>query len=331
VAKRKTAQCSLQDHPTTFLMAGYELKQTAAAKLEERLKNTPSDLPCHLKLLGYYFKHSHSSKSAARKQLQSVSWMIEQMPEHETLGDPWAAIDKESNPSGYNKCKKLWLRQLAKSKDNVAVVSNAASFLRFDSRIAERLYRRAVILEPRNPDRSRDLAWFLRRLGRKNSPKMKDALAAIQDAVRKTKEPIRKYYLYDDLAEIAFDAGKWSIARSAAKKCVSLAGKFGKNWNDGNAIHDGNCTLGRLALRNGRLSKAIFHLNEAGKTGGSPQLDSFGPNMRFAQEMLRAGLREPVIEYLEACKRFWDGKSQNLSDCISQIERGKSPRLPRVI
>ena len=153
----------------------------------------------------------------------------------------------------------------------------------------------------------------------------------MQDALRKIQKPFRKWYLYDDLAEIAFDVGELAIAKNAALKSVSLAEKFGNDWYGGNAIHNGNCILGRLALHNGQLGKAIFHLNEAGKTRGSPQLDSFGPNMRFAQEMLDAGQKEPVIRYLEACKRFWYGNSKRLSDCISQIEQGKSLPLPRVI
>jgi tetratricopeptide (TPR) repeat protein len=323
--------CSFEDDPTVILMAGYELKQAAAAKLEQRLKHDPLDLPCRLKLLGYYSKTCFSSKSDARKQLGSILWMIEKMPEHKALGTPCPVTHKPFDPAGYDKCKRLWLAQLAKHKDNVAVITNAASFLRCDWRLAEKLYRQAIALEPKKAEWSRDLAWLLRLAASKDSPRMRRALAAIQDALRKTKEPARKRYLYDHLAEIAFDVGEWSMAQAAAKKSLSLVGKYGRDWYDGNAIHDGNCILGRLALRNGHLRRAVFYLDEAVKTCGSPQLNSFGPNMRFAQEMLRAGQREAVTRYLNACKRFWDGESESLSDCIAEIARGKSPRLPRVI
>jgi tetratricopeptide (TPR) repeat protein len=317
--------------PTNLVMTGYKLKPSAVAVLEERLKRDPSNINCRLKLMGYYFKTCHEVKSDSRKQLQCVLWMIEKIPDHETLGTPWAEVHKECNPQGYDKCKKLWLMQLAKYPDNVSIVTNAASFLRPDWRLAEKLYERAIALEPNNPFWYRKLALLLQRAVRKNSPRMRKALAAMQDAVRKTKELYRRRYLYDHLAEIAYEAGEWSVAENAAKKSLSLSGKIRKDWYDGNAIHNGNCILGRLALRSGQLKKAISHLDRAGQTYGSPQLNSFGPNMRFAQEMLRAGQREAVIRYLNECKRFWEGKSETLSDCIAQIERGKSPRLPRVI
>lgn len=307
---------------------GFSLSPEAAAVLESRLKECPSDLPCRLKLLGYYWRWRHGSKSAASKHLASVVWMIRRMPELEVLGDPYASVD---SPQGaYEKCKKTWLAQISKNKESVPVITNAASFLRFDLRLAETLYRKAIILDPENPAWSRDLAWRLRLGAKKNSARLKRAFVAIQDAIRKTDDPASKRYLYDYLAEIAFNVSEWSIAEKAAKKSVAEARKYGNDWYVGNAIHDGNCILGRLALRNGKIKKAIFHLVEAGKTDGSPQLNSFGPNMQFAQEMLHVGQRRAVIRYLEACKRFWKGREKLLSDCIDEIEKGESPKLPRV-
>lgn len=318
---------SKSEDATDLLMAGYDLKPAAAAKLEQRLKNDPYDLPCRIKLLGYYSRKCFSSKSCEQKQLQSILWMIEKMPEHQALSEPFPSVDDHCNPPGYQKCKKLWLSQLAKHKNNVAVITNAAGFLRSDVRLAEKLYRQAIALEPHKAEWSRDLAWLLSIGAKKNSPRMRRAFIEMQEAIRKIKTPARKRYLYDDLAEIAFDLGEWAIAEKTAKKSVSLAGKFESDWYDGNAVHDGNCILGRIALRNGKMRKAVFHLDEAGKTRGSPQLDSFGPNLVFAQEMLRTGQNKPVIRYLNACKRFWEGNTRWLSECISQIESGKTPKL----
>ncbi len=329
-SKRKKA-CSVHMDNTNYCMVGFELKQADANKLEQDLKRDPSNLSCRLKLLGYYFRGHYSIKSKEKKRLQIVLWMIEEIPENNILGDPWALIDKEDNPDGYQKCKKLWSKQLTKYKKNVSIITNAASFLRVDGQLAERLYKQAIILEPQNPDWSRNLAWHLRRGAPKNSTRMKKAFVAMQDAVRKTKEPAFKRYYYDDLAEIAYDISEWSLAYKFAKKSVLYAKKFGTDWDTGNAIHNGNCVLGRLALSKGNIKTALIHLKNAGKTPGSPQLNSFGPNMRFAQEMLHAKQRDAVIKYLQDCKRFWSGESKVLSDCIDQIEWGKSPRLPRVI
>jgi hypothetical protein len=108
---------------------------------------------------------------------------------------------------------------------------------------------------------------------------------------------------------------------------VALAEKHRGSWYEWTAIHDGNCILGRLALKNGDIRRAALHLSDAGKACGSPWRGSLGPKMQFAQEMLRAGQREAVVSYLESCKAFWPCNTENLSTCITQIREGKSPRL----
>lgn len=327
---KSTKQSRPEDY-IEFLFAGGKLKQPAVSKLEQKLRKNPNDLEIRLTLLGCYFFSCHTSKSDTSKQLQSILWMIDNMPDHKSLALCFATIDKVINPTGFDKCKKLWLKKLVDHKENITVLTNAARFLEPDWRLAEKLYRRAIDLQPKNARLSRELGDMLARGAPKNTSRMKMALKAMQEALAKTKNPEEKYYIYGDLAEVAFEAGEWSIARNAAKKCISLVGRFGNNWNDGNATHDGNCILGRLALRIGRLDKAAYYLEEASKTNGSPQLNSFGPRMQFAEEMLRAGQRGAVVRYLEACKRFWEGRTKKLSDCIAQIEQGKSPPLPSII
>ena len=44
---------------------------------------------------------------------------------------------------------------------------------------------------------------------------------------------------------------------------------------------------------------------EAGKTPGSPQLNSFGPNMMLAKELLNKDEKDVVIEYFKLCGSFW--------------------------
>jgi len=82
------------------------------------------------------------------------------------------------------------------------------------------------------------------------------------------------------------------------------------NWNYGNAIHHGHIILGRIALLSGNLVEARKQLIEAGETPGSPQLDSFGPNMTLAKELLEKGERESVIKYFQLCANFWTNRTQ---------------------
>lgn len=326
---RKKRACKLsEDDPTILALRGYELEEASASKLERALKHDPTDMVSRLKLLAYYMRHSHKSKPIARKHLENVLWMIENAPNHPILSQPWASIHKSLDPAGYEKCKRLWLKQIRRAGADVAVITNAASFLHANVRLAERLYRQAIELKPNDARLYRDLAFVLRLGAPKKSERMKRAFAAQQQALATEKKAQTRRYLLDDLAEIAFDIGEWEIARKAAQKSVAQARKY-RDWYTGNAIHDGNTILGRLALMEGDIKKALFYLKEASKTPGSPQLNSFGPNMVLAQDLLKQGHRKQVVSYLKACRKFWKGQSSRLDACIKAIERGETPELPK--
>jgi hypothetical protein len=85
-----------------------------------------------------------------------------------------------------------------------------------------------------------------------------------------------------------------------ANQLLEIAREYPDDWSFGNAIHKGHLALGWVRLHEGKIEAAKHHLLEAGKTGGSPQLNSFGPNMALAAELLRRGERESVLEYSQA-------------------------------
>lgn len=78
------------------------------------------------------------------------------------------------------------------------------------------------------------------------------------------------------------------------------------DWDYGNAVHYGHLILGHVALRRGDVVKAGQELLLAGKTPGSPQLNSFGPNMTLARDLLSAGQERIVLAYLDLVEQFWD-------------------------
>ncbi len=97
------------------------------------------------------------------------------------------------------------------------------------------------------------------------------------------------------------------------------------DWDKGNRIHQANIMMGRSALRGRDLARARSCLLAAGRTPGSPQLDSFGPSMSFAREMLEAGERETVLEYLKRCRSFWKADQGRLDRWTQEIEEGRIP------
>ena len=99
------------------------------------------------------------------------------------------------------------------------------------------------------------------------------------------------------VAGVALEAGDHEKARSYAGELSTEPRKHAGSWNYGNAIHHGHLVLGRLALLDDNVEGAREHLLAAGRTPGSPQLNSFGPDMTLARELLDRGEREAVVAY----------------------------------
>ena len=70
---------------------------------------------------------------------------------------------------------------------------------------------------------------------------------------------------------------------------------------------------------------AAEYLLKAGATSGSPQLDSFGPNMSLAKELLEKDQREPVLLYFELCRKFWEMGGERLDRWTKEVNAGITP------
>lgn len=136
-----------------------------------------------------------------------------------------------------------------------------------------------------------------------------------------------RFYDLSDLAKVAFASGKMDEAREYAEELLTLAPQHKGDWNYGNAIHHGNLILGRIALRDGRIDDAKNLLLEAGKSPGSPQMNSFGPNMSLAKDLLEKGEQEVVLEYFELCRKFWNMGHDNLDGWAKDVKSGNTPKF----
>ena len=95
-------------------------------------------------------------------------------------------------------------------------------------------------------------------------------------------------------------------AESRAQELLGTAETLGEHWDKGNRIHHGHLILGHIRLREGDVAGAERELLAAGRSPGSPQLDSFGPNMTLAKALLKRERRSAVLEYFRECASFWD-------------------------
>ena len=152
-----------------------------------------------------------------------------------------------------------------------------------------------------------------------------EQLAALEKATAGSSDEHLEWQL-PDLAKRAFAAGETEKARSYANQLLEMASRHPKFWNNyGNAIFYGNFVLGRIALQQGDLAQAGKYLLASADTPGSPQMDSFGPNMTLAKDLLEKGQKDVVVQYLEACKKFWTDDYGKLDNWITTARSGGTP------
>ncbi len=137
-------------------------------------------------------------------------------------------------------------------------------------------------------------------------------------------DPLRRFYALNRLAKAALDCDA-AKAAAYAEELLAAAAEHPKDWNYGNALHDGHTVLGRLALRRGDTAAAREHMLASARTPGSPQLRSVGPTMRLAKDLLDKGEKDAVIEYLTLCGNFWTAGALNLSAWSQAVRDGRAP------
>ena len=153
------------------------------------------------------------------------------------------------------------------------------------------------------------------------------AACVVTSAAQETRGPAADFYEATKAAPAAFKAGDMSKAALLSHNLLKQAETFKDNWNYGNAVHVANLVLGRIALVNKEPDKARVYLLDAGRTPGSPQLNSFGPNMLLASEMLEIGESKAVLEYFDLCAKFWDPEHSSLEVWRADIKNGKAPKF----
>jgi predicted Zn-dependent protease len=310
-------------------MAGQKLSADQVSNLETIVAKNPDDLSARTELLGYYFMRQDSSKEVREARQKHIFWIIQNHPEAAIAGLPFCEIDPV-NPfwegSGYKRAKQLWLEQTKAHAQNTAILGNAAQFfLIHDTDLAEDLLKQAQKAEPDNPKWSEQLGHLYALQNDKGRAAAAKSLAEFEKAQSADTYESTRFYRLDDLAKQAFEAGEIKKASKYANELLEAAQNNPKDWNYGNAIHDGNSVLGRIALKQGDVKKAVQYLLDAGKTPGSPQLDSFGPNMCLAKELLEKGEKDAVLQYFMHCRKFWSMGTEKLNNWTKEVKAGKTP------
>ena len=317
---------------TSLAMMGGRLNADQAAALEEKSEQDPSDIATRTKLLGYYFGKQYSDKTARTARHGHILWLIKNAPESDVMALPYAGLNQMIEPDAYTQAKKAWLDQLESQPDNLKLLEHSAKFfLQHEREMAKKSLEKARALDPNNPKwpaalgqlHSLDLIGISGKAKRVEvaGKSLEQLEIAYELATEQARDPLLKR-----LAEAAFAAKDFEKAK---KYAMEMLGQNRDDWNTGNNVHHGNIILGRIAITQNDVKEAKRRLLEAGKTSGSPQLNSFGPDMTLANELLKLGEKEVVLKYFDLCSKFWDSGKDRLEQWSATVKAGEEPDFGR--
>ncbi len=318
--------------PTEAAMKGSRLTPEAAEKLSQQIAAEPDRLDLRMELLGYYFRKRALDPAARAAAQPQILWIINNHPASPAAALPYTQIVKLSDLAHYAEAETAWERQVAAHPKDPAILANAASFLQLSDPVAAgQLFRQALAEDPSNPDLLLRFATFLSLQARFPNPQFpdasKEALQIYEKLLNQTEAPTGSgaFYLMTTLTETAYRAGELATAREYAEKLITLAAQYKTDWNYGNAIYTANSILGLIALDAKDIPAAEKHLLAAGATPGSPQLDSFGPDLTLAQKLLTLGKRDTVLTFLDEISTFWKGRESQIKTWQKSIRDGQTP------
>ncbi len=307
--------------------------------------------------LNYYFRNQETEGQKSR-QREHIFWIIENAPASKSAGRPPAHLIRgREDKVLYKEFHDRWLAAVAAHPKNPAVLVNAALGLQLhDDQLAERLLQQAIELDPDSPWPRRWLAHlYLRRARSKNSgsvaarmaqeqlteiltrgearpldPSPEGAAENQEDAIREAavSRLLSRLRTLPDLSCAAFAADDLDAATAFAIEALTATAdavlpEFFRH--DGQVTHHCNLVLGRIALQRGDVAEARRRLLDAGRTKGSPPLNSFGPNMQLAEELLLLGEKDVVLEYFELCRNFWKLGGDRLDIWAQKVRAGRPP------
>lgn len=315
--------------PYAGLFKGGHLWWWQAISLERHLSVYPADLCARALLRGYYERRMYfpgpwptTHGAVERRLLDHYLWFVSNVP-HERIAQN---VPFELRQDG-KEIDAAWRAQADQSPDDTVLLLTAGRLLNgSDPRLSLRYLEHAASLDPDNED----VAYWLGVLFETHAAELGlDKDTALQKAfayyAAATAHP-RSTHL-ESVAESAISAGNLSMADSLAERIVAYGDKGGFGSRD-DAIHHGHLLLGRVALRRRDIESAKHHLLAAAAVTGSPGLDSFGPNMLLAKELLEIGEREVVLDYFARISQFWKGGCDgSLDDWAAVIRRGEVPQF----
>ena len=247
----------------------------------------------------------------------------------EVLGTPEGTLNAILERDAYSQAKKAWLDHIQRRPAELRLLAHSANFFKLhDRELAIESLQRAHALDKDNPQWPKELGHIYA-LGMTHTSSNDKALAAEKaleqfETAYKLSTEEGQNVLLKDIANMALATERIQKAKEYAERMLR---QNPAGWNHGNNVHHGNIILGRIAIKQDDLDEAKKCLVNAGNTPGSPQLNSFGPNMALARELLEKGEKDVVLKYFALCSKFWKRGKNRLDEWSVVVEEGRVPNF----
>jgi len=332
------------DYDDTLIRAeidGAELSPNDVRKLELHLSAHEGDVITRTKVIGYYATIGWKTASAAHRYAEHLSRMIDSRPDDSIHGFILAPLRTKA---AMEKIKSHWLAQVRRHPINLKILDNAAGACQFtcsDDLTAEKLWKRAMKLDPLNEDFPRELSriYELGSIHGSLSVRKTNAKKAVRYLFKAlmlhTKHPCESYLsVYKETAiealakrtlalRLVLETRKLANALIDLKpvKTSTITPRGIRRWTMyTEARYKGNMLLGKAAVLSGDFETAGQSLGNMSKSLFPPR-----PDWELAQNLLDQGEGKVVIRYLKACLRHSRAKGPSLDHLSSDSRSENAP------
>jgi predicted Zn-dependent protease len=316
------------------LMIGGHYGPGQIAVSRAALERDPAAVVPRLELISYYASPvRRHDEEALRAHTEHVLWLVEHRPDLPVYERDETWLKDTAPPEAHRKAEALWLRHVAARPDDLEVRKRAAQFLMFgpSGDTAERLLREGARRSPKDPQWHVLLANLHSHRGRRvagadAASELRKALAEREEAAALEKDPQLRFSVMCRLPADAVRAGDLRKAKQHANALLAASNNAPPDMA-GDGIQDAHVALGRVALREGDLAAAARHLRAAGDAPATPDMIYGWPNLALANEMLKRGQVQPVREFLNQIREYWESDHGALARWVALLDQGKLPDL----
>jgi tetratricopeptide (TPR) repeat protein len=181
--------------------------------------------------------------------------------------------------------------------------------------MAERWFTKARELAPQNAAWGVGLARVYERRSSLNNPSQAEQVNLLRKADELFTTDQQRAFTLQRLAVAEFEIGDDAAAERDARRLLKMTPR---------EAHFGHTVLGRLALAHKDVERAKSEL--LASVVSDPRTINLQPNLTLAQDLLDAGERDVVLEFLEKVRPLWKYNNGRL-DHLVRVARQRNPDL----